>query len=57
MLLLFASANRDDQEYPDGEQFDVRRRANTHLSFGYGIHYCVGVTSPGWRRASAWARS
>ena len=43
VLLLFASANRDDQEYPDGEQFDVRRRANTHLSFGYGIHYCVGV--------------
>ena len=43
VLLLFASANRDEREFPDGERFDVRRRGVGHLAFGYGVHYCVGV--------------
>jgi len=43
MLLLNASANRDERKFPDGERFDVRRRIDHHLSFGYGIHFCLGA--------------
>ncbi len=43
LLLLNASANRDDRKFPDGDGFDVRRRIDHHLSFGYGIHFCLGA--------------
>jgi cytochrome P450 len=42
VLLLFASANRDERHYSDPDRFDVRRGAVDHLSFGYGIHVCPG---------------
>jgi cytochrome P450 len=43
VLMLTGSANRDDGHFPDGETFDhTRGNARTHLSFGYGIHYCLG---------------
>lgn len=41
MLLLNGSANRDERRYPDGERFDIHRGA-THLSFGHGLHFCLG---------------
>lgn len=41
MLLLNGSANRDERRYPDGERFDIHRRAG-HLSFGQGLHFCMG---------------
>ena len=41
MLLLNGSANRDERRYPDGEKFDIHRGA-THLSFGHGLHFCMG---------------
>jgi cytochrome P450 len=41
MLLLNGSANRDERRYPDGERFDIHRGA-THLSFGHGLHFCMG---------------
>jgi cytochrome P450 len=41
MLLLNGSANRDERRYPDGEKFDVHR-GDTHLSFGHGLHFCLG---------------
>lgn len=41
MLLLNGSANRDERQYPDGESFDIHRNA-PHLSFGQGIHFCLG---------------
>ena len=41
MLLLNGSANRDERRYPDGEKFDIHRGA-THLSFGHGLHFCLG---------------
>jgi len=41
MLLLNGSANRDERRYPDGESFDIHRGA-THLSFGHGLHFCLG---------------
>jgi cytochrome P450 len=44
VLLLLGSANRDDAAFAAGEQLDVRRaNAKDHLSFGFGIHYCLGA--------------
>lgn len=41
MLLLNGSANRDERRYPDGESFDIQR-GGSHLSFGQGLHFCLG---------------
>jgi cytochrome P450 len=43
VLPLFAAANRDDRVFDDPEHFDVPRRVTGHLSFGFGVHYCVGI--------------
>jgi cytochrome P450 len=43
VLLLTGSAGRDERKYPDPDRFDVRRRFDTHVSFGHGIHFCVGA--------------
>lgn len=43
ILLLMGSANRDSVRFEDGEEFDIARpNAREHLSFGFGIHYCLG---------------
>ncbi|HJR26349.1 MAG TPA: cytochrome P450 [Acidimicrobiales bacterium] len=43
MLLLNASGNRDERKFPDGDRFDIHRTIDHHLSFGYGIHFCLGA--------------
>ena len=43
MLLLTGSAGRDEREYPDADRFDIHRRFDQHVSFGYGIHFCLGA--------------
>ncbi|MGZ4692113.1 MAG: cytochrome P450, partial [Acidimicrobiales bacterium] len=43
VVLLNASANRDDRKFPNGDQFDIRRKIDHHLSFGYGLHFCLGA--------------
>ncbi len=43
VLLLFAAANRDDRVFDDPERFDVTRPLIGHLSFGFGVHYCIGI--------------
>jgi cytochrome P450 len=43
IALLTGSAGRDEREFPDADRFDVSRRFERHLSFGYGIHYCLGA--------------
>jgi len=44
MLLLNASANRDDRKFVDADRLDIRRKIGHHLSFGYGIHFCLGAS-------------
>ena len=43
VLLLFGSGNRDEREFDAPDKFDVTRKFESHLSFGFGIHYCIGV--------------
>jgi cytochrome P450 len=43
MLFLIGSANRDDLRFPDGDRFDIHRPVGPMLTFGYGIHYCLGA--------------
>jgi cytochrome P450 len=44
VILWYLSANRDEAVFPDGDIFDpARENARRHLSFGFGIHRCVGA--------------
>ena len=43
MLFMVGSANRDDRQFPDGDRFDIHRQIAQHLTFGYGIHFCLGA--------------
>ncbi|MFY2859431.1 cytochrome P450 [Mycobacterium sp. THU-M104] len=43
VLLSYVSANRDEDVFADPFRFDVGRDPNKHLSFGYGVHFCLGA--------------
>lgn len=43
VILLVASANRDERVFRDPDSFDIDRQGPGHLSFGRGIHYCLGA--------------
>lgn len=43
LLALNGSANRDERKYPDPDRFDIRRKIDQHLAFGYGVHLCLGA--------------
>jgi cytochrome P450 len=43
ILIIMGSGNRDEAVFENGEKFDIERKiARNHLSFGYGIHFCIG---------------
>ena len=43
VLLSYPSANRDSAVFADPYTFDIGRSPNKHLSFGFGVHYCLGA--------------
>ncbi len=44
VLLLIGAANHDEREFgPTAEEFDIHRRPERHLAFGYGAHFCLGA--------------
>ena len=42
MTLVVGSANRDEEAFESADQFMISRKPNRHLSFGSGVHYCLG---------------
>jgi cytochrome P450 len=43
ILLLMASANRDHRKYENPDVFDIHRADTSHITFGFGLHYCLGA--------------
>jgi cytochrome P450 len=43
MMFLVGGANRDERRYENPDQYDIHRKVGQHLTFGYGIHYCLGA--------------
>jgi cytochrome P450 len=43
VMIIYASANRDERKFENPDRFDVRRGGADHLGFGNGIHMCVGM--------------
>ncbi len=44
IALLTGSAGRDQREYADPDRFDVERAFDRHVTFGYGVHFCLGAS-------------
>jgi cytochrome P450 len=42
LLSLAPAANRDERKFKNGEQFDINRERTGHVTFGYGVHACLG---------------
>jgi len=44
VLLLTGAANRDERRYENADEFDIHRKAQGHVAFGYGVHFCLGAS-------------
>jgi cytochrome P450 len=43
VLVMYASANRDERRWERADRFDVNREVSAHLGFGHGVHACAGM--------------
>ncbi len=43
IVLIYPSANRDEDVFDDPFRFDIRRSPNPHVAFGFGTHLCIGT--------------
>ena len=43
VMVMYASANRDERKFTDPDRFDVTRDVHDHLGFGSGVHMCMGM--------------
>jgi cytochrome P450 len=43
ILLLTGSAGRDERVYENADAFDIHRKAEQHVSLGFGVHFCLGA--------------
>ncbi|MFC6674267.1 cytochrome P450 [Marinobacterium aestuariivivens] len=43
VLVVYASANRDERKFPNPDKFDVHRDTHDHVGFGHGVHMCMGM--------------
>ena len=44
LLVFYAAANHDEEQFPDAERFDIDRSTQDHVAFSHGIHYCLGAS-------------
>ena len=44
VVLLNGAAARDERKYPDPDRLDIDRKPDLHLTFGYGVHFCLGTS-------------
>ena len=44
VVLLNGAAARDERKYPDPDRLDIDRKPDLHLTFGYGVHFCLGAS-------------
>ena len=43
VAFLTGSAGRDERKWPDADTYDIHRKIDRHLTFGYGAHFCLGA--------------
>lgn len=43
VMAWLGAANFDETRFPHAKQFDIRRYPNQHMTFGHGIHFCLGA--------------